>query len=239
MARSQKTGGTPWSGLAIANAQQMGGNFTGYGVNVLMGADTAISQTFSAGIMVYAGNGSTTPPSGTVIERRELLAGPYFSSVLGNGDALSGYLLYGKPDYQINNGPTTTGESTVGSLTWSRTFDRPGINYSPFAAISFKHERPTPADRVDSTILTVGTSLDGEVVQAGNGFRQVFGRIEMDVGHYNDNFTNDISYVAPRIGGGVRYAFGNGAFLQVQANASAASDKTAIVAAQVSYRFQF
>ena len=124
-------------------------------------------------------------------------------------------------------------------MSWSRPVARDGVDYTPFAALSLKREWPDATNQIDAAIVTFGSSFDGEVVQTANGYRQIFGRLELDVGSYNDSFTNSVSYVAPRIGVGARYAFQNGASLQLQANASAASDRTAILAAQLNYRFEF
>ncbi len=228
----------PWSGMAVVSGQITRGNFTGDTASLILGADRGVSSNLSVGALVYTGNGSITPPSGTQVKRTEVLAGPYFNAVLGNGDGLSGYLLYGQPDYTVANVPSA-GESLTGSLTWSRVIARDGVDLGPFASVSWKREWPTATDQIDAAILTVGSSLDGDVVQTANGVRQFFGRVEMDVGNYSDTFGDNISYVAPRIAAGVRFGFQNGGALQLLANASAASDKTAILAAQINYRFEF
>ena len=235
---SQQNVGREWFGLAVAGAQRTSGNFDGEAANLLLGVDTALSNTVSLGALVLVGNASTTPPNGVEIEREEALVGPYFTARLANGDGLTGYLLYGEPDYTISN-VDSTGESLIGSLTWSRYIERPGADFAPFVSVSLKREEPNATDRVDATILTFGTSVDGEVVAIDNGFRQFFGQLELDVGEYDDTFGTTIDYTAPRIGGGVRFAFDSGSSLQLLANASAASDETTIVAAQVTYRFEF
>lgn len=242
VSRSQKAGndqGTPWFGIASANAQRTQGSFSGYGATVMLGADRAVSTSFSVGGLVTIGRGSLTPASGTQVEREEVLIGPYFSNVLGNGDMVSGYFLYGTPKYTVNSGAPYTGQSVVGSVSWTRPIARDGVDYAPFVALSVKREEPSATDRVDATIVTFGSSFDGEVTASGSGFRQVFGRLELDVGDYRDSFGNSVSYVAPRVGVGMRHAFENGGMVQLQANVSAATDRTAILAAQVNYRFEF
>ena len=238
MRLSQQNAGRDWFGLAVAGAQQTRGNFDGEAANLLLGADTAVSNTVSLGALLLLGHASTTPPNGVQIDRDEVLIGPYFTARLANDDRLTGYLLYGEPDYTVNN-TDSSGQSLIGSLTWSRYIERPGVDFGPFAAISIKREEPDATDRIDATILTLGTSVDGEVVPVEGGFRQFFGQLELDIGRYDDTFGTTIDYVAPRLGGGVRFAFDNGSTLQLLANASAASDQTSIVAAQISYRFEF
>ncbi len=237
--RSGKDGtGREWFGLVAAGAQSTSGNFEGNAGVLVFGADTEVSSTTSLGIMAFLESGETTPPGSPTVEREGVLIGPYFATRLGDGAVLNGHLLYGQPDFTVNN-VASSGETLVVGLTYSRNIERPGLDYGPFVSLSAKREEPGNGDRIDAQILTIGTSLNGDVVETSNGFRQFFGRVEFDAGRYSDTFGTEISYVAPRLTGGARFAFDDGGALQVLANVSAASDDTTIVAGQVSYRLEF
>lgn len=230
--------GRAWFGLASGTVQRTVGNFEGAGTHLLLGADTPLSPALAAGAMVVAGESYIEPPFSARVDRREVLAGPYIAAELPGGSMLDAYLIYGTPDYTISN-VTTRGSSLTGALTWSRVLETGGSTFVPFAALSLRREEPAAGSRIDAAIVTLGSSIEGEVVAAGAGFRQAFGRLELDVGHYSDSFGTEISYIAPRVGGGLRYAWPDGGALQLIANASAASDETVIMAAQLSYRIEF
>ena len=237
--RSAKSGsGREWFGLAVAGGQVTFGNFEGSSANLIAGADTVVSSSTSLGAMVFLETGSITAPASPTVDREGVLIGPYFATRLPDQSVLNGHLLYGEPDYTVNN-VTTSGETVLGALTWSRSISRQGLDFGPFVSVAAKRERPDAATEIDARILTIGSSFDGEVIPTDSGFQQIFGRLEMDFGSYSDNLGTDISYVAPRAVVGGRFAFNNGGALQALANVSVASDATTIVAGQVSYRIDF
>lgn len=236
-ATRQKLGGRDWAGLFAAGGQTTSGSFTGGGAHLLAGAQTDIGGN-AYGALVYYGDSDTTAPASPRVDRSETLVGPQFTARLGSGDVVTGYLLVGSADYTIG-GTGAGGDTVMGSLIWGRTIERPGIDLGPFVGVSAKREDIDGPDRIDARILTLGTSLDGEVTATGTGVRQYFGRVELDIGSYEDSFGSSVDYLAPRIGIGARFGFDSGVALQILGNASVASDDTTIVAAQVGYQFRF
>lgn len=228
-----------YTGVFSAGAQVTGGNFSGDMQALVLGADRTLSGSTFAGVMLQLGQSEVTAPGSPRVTRREILIGPYIGSDLGNGLFLDGYLLFGQPDYTVANVPSQ-GESVTGAVTFSKGIDGASLDYMLFASLSAKHEKPTAADRIDATILTLGGSLRSEDRRIANGWQQNYLRLELDIGRYDDNLgTGAINYVAPRIAIGTDIAFDNSASLNLSANASLASDQTHIIAVRASYNLQF
>lgn len=234
---STRGGGQPYAGRAMVAAQATFGSFTGNNQYLILGVDRPMGRG-QVGLMVLAGNSTITPPSSPVVTRQELLIGPYFATQLNNGDFLDGYLLYGRPNYTVANVPSQ-GESTTAALTWSRVVARDGITLVPLAGLSVKRERPDASSRIDAIVLTFGATAQQTPVRTSNGYRMNFGRLELDIGHYADSFSNSITYVAPRVAFGANFVPDNGGVFGVTVGLTAASDRTAIVNAQAMYRFEF
>jgi hypothetical protein len=235
------TSGTamPYTGVFSAGAQVTTGNFSGNMQALVLGADRGLADGSYLGLMLQFGNSSVTAPGSPEVERREILFGPYFSAEIGTDLFLDGYILGGRPDYQVANVPSA-GESLQGSFTLSKGFDRGGRQVVLYSSLSIKREEPTPVQDIDATILTLGGSLQSEDTRIANGWRQNYARLELDFGAYDDNLgTGPIKYIAPRITIGTDIALDNGATVNLSANASAASDATFIFGLRAAYNLQF
>jgi hypothetical protein len=132
------------------------------------------------------------------------------------------------------------GQSVTGSVTLSKAVQGNTLDYLLFASLAARREEPTPATRIDATILTLGGSLRSEDRRFATGWQQNYARLELDFGNYSDNLgSGTINYVAPRIAIGTDIAFDNNATLNLSANASLASDQTHIFAVRASYNLRF
>jgi hypothetical protein len=228
-----------YTGVFSLGAQVTTGNFSGNMQALVLGADRGLADGSFVGLMLQLGQSEVTAPGSPTVERREILIGPYFASHLGRELFLDGYILVGKPDYEVANVPSN-GESLQGSVTISKGFERGGRDFVIYSALSIKREEPTPAQDIDATILTVGGSLRSEDQRISNGWRQNYARLEFDFGAYDDNLgTGPINYIAPRVTIGTDIALDNGATVNLSANASAASDATFIFGARAAYNLQF
>jgi hypothetical protein len=230
---------SPYTGMVSGGAQVTGGSFSGDLQALVLGADRTLSGGTFAGLMLQFGRSEVTAPGSPRVTRREILIGPYIGSDLGNGFFLDGYVLFGRPDYTVANVPSD-GESVTGSITLSKAMQGNALDYLLFASVSAKREEPTPATRIDATILTLGASLRSEDTRFATGWRQNYARLELDIGEYSDNLgSGNISYLAPRIAIGTDIAFDNNASLNLSANASMASDQTHILAVRAAYNLRF
>lgn len=229
---------SPYTGVFSLGAQRTGGSFSGDTQSLVLGVDRATAGGFLLGAMVQAGQSSLTTPAAVTIRRREVLVGPYMATELGNGLFLDAYLLWGRPDYSLP--VASTGETLMGAATLSKSVKGERLDYVLYASLSAKRERPTATDRVDATILTLGSSLRFQDRRIDAGWRQNYARLELDFGQYRDNLgTGTIRYVAPRVALGTDIAFDNGGSLNLSVNASMASDQTHIVGIQAQYRIRF
>jgi Autotransporter beta-domain len=236
---SSSGGESPYTGMAAVGLQTTGGNFSGDLQALVLGVDRTVSGGTFVGLMLHLGDSEVTAPGSPRVTRREILFGPYIGSDLGNGFFLDGYLLFGRPDYTVA-GVASSGDSVTGSFTLSKAMQGGTMDYLLFASVSARREEPTPATRIDATILTLGGSLRSEDRRIGNRWQQNYARLELDIGNYSDNLgSGTISYVAPRIAIGTDIAFDNNASLNLSANASMASDQTHILAVRAAYNLRF
>jgi hypothetical protein len=228
-----------YTGVFSLGAQVTTGNFSGNMQALVLGADRGLVDGSFVGLMLQLGRSEVTAPGSPTVARREILIGPYFASQLGSDVFVDGYILVGQPDYTVANLPSK-GDSVQGSVTISRGFERGGRDFVIYSALSIKREEPTPAQKIDATILTVGGSLRSEDQRIANGWRQNYARLELDFGAYDDNLgTGPIKYIAPRVTIGTDIALDNGATINLSGNASAASDATFIFGLRAAYNLQF
>lgn len=235
------TSGTsnPYTGVFSGGAQVTTGNFSGNMQALVLGVDRGLSDGSFLGFMFQLGQSEVTAPGSPTIERREILAGPYFAGDFGNEVYLDGYVLFGRPEYTVGM-LDSRGQSITASMTVSKALERNGMDYVLFSSISLKQEEPTPAQDIDAAILTIGGALRSEDKRIANGWRQNYARLELDYGRYEDNIgTGTIAYIAPRITLGTDVAFDGGATLNLSANASLASDQTTIFGLRAVYNMQF
>lgn len=226
------------TGFALAGAQRTFGSFNGAGQNLILGHIWSSGSNLGFGLTALLGNSNVTPPSGPQVSKQELLLGPFASATLANGDFVYGQLLIGRANYRLNNVPSQ-GTSAIGTVTWSRQIAKQRFSVIPFVSLAIKHDRPNATDWINATVLTGGASVQSAPKQVTSGYRINFASLELDLGRYQDSFTNNITYAALRGSVGTNHVFDNGGVLGVSVGATLASDRTAIASAQLRYRITF
>lgn len=228
-----------YSGLASLSTQRTSGDFDGHATGLILGMDRALQNgNTTIGAMLNVTRSDVTPPSSPKVERDEILFGPYFTSDLGTGLFLDGYLLYGEPEYTIG-GTDSDGETWVAGLTLTKAIVGDRVTWFPFAALSVKREDPDASTEIDATIATFGTSMQFAPSEFGSGTVHPYAQLEVDFGRYEDNLGTEIDYIAPRVGLGADIAFGASGLMRIGLNGSRADDGTRMVSAHAMFSIQF
>lgn len=245
--QGQDSTGLGVNALAGVTARRLSGTYSGHTADLLFGADTFVGDRSVIGILGDFTQGSIDIPAGLTVESRAFLAGPYFATQLSETLTIDGFILYGKPRYEVN-GAEFKGEKLMGGLTLSGSIPTEIAEFVPFAGISAaREELPSftdasfvfyPATTARTRIATIGTTAYFAPTERPNAIIQPFASLEVDFARFDDGFGTDNDFRTARIGAGMDVVMNSGV-LELGLQASSSTDSTRVVGAKIFYSFGF
>jgi len=215
----------------------------------IFGADILAGNTL-IGVIGGYNTSTVTIPTAQRIEAEGFSIGPYFATQLTDSLSLDGFIAFGEPDYDIDNG-VFSGEKVFGNITLTGSVEMDRLELTPFISLASAREKlpafssaipfpvvAYPATTIKGVVATIGTGINYEPFERGGLLYLPRAGIEVDAVRNDDGFGNIADFTTLRLSGGYTILGDNGGW-SLGGDVARTSEGTTTVGASASYFWQF